>query len=87
MEILGISDDEVKPLNNTTLAPQLLYPYYYHGMQLYFRRGCLVNENNSISNEKVLNIYIVYHLDKHFSQFSPKNKKLSVWISEHNQKG
>ena len=43
-------------------------------MQLYFRRGCLVNENNSISNEKVLNIYIVYHLDNTSHSFHPRIK-------------
>ena len=30
---MGISDDELKSLNNTTLVPQLLHPYYHSGVQ------------------------------------------------------
>ena len=56
---MGISDDEPKPLNNTTLVPQLLYPYYHSDMQACFKGSCFLTENNSISNKKALNIYIV----------------------------
>ena len=71
---MGITDDELKPLNNTTLAPKLSYPYYYSSMQAHFKGSCPINENSSISNEKVFNIYIVYHLDNTSHSFHPKLK-------------
>ena len=67
---MGIASDLIKPLN-TTLVPQFLYPYS-HGMQAYFKGGCLVNENKSVSDKKVLNVYIVYHVDNTFHYFYPK---------------
>ena len=71
-ESMGIASDLIKSLK-TTLAPQLLYPYSY-AMQAYFKGGCLVNDNKSISDKKVLNIYIVYHLDNTSHNFHPKLK-------------
>ena len=43
-------------------------------MQTYFKGSSLVNENNPSSNEKVLNIYIIYHLDNTSHSFHPKLK-------------
>ena len=74
-ESMGIASDLIKPLK-TTVAPQLLYPYSY-GMQAYFKGGCQVNENKFVSDKKVLNIYIVYHLDNTCHDFHPP-----VWINK-----
>ena len=41
-------------------------------MQVYFKGECLANENKSISDKKVLNIYIVYRLDNTSHNFYPK---------------
>ena len=60
-ESMELASDLIKSLK-TTLAPQLLYPYS-HGMQAYFKGGCIINENKSVSDKKVLNVYIVYYLD------------------------
>ena len=50
-----------------------MYPYS-HGMQAYFKGGCLVNETESVSDKKVQNVYIVYHLDNTSHDFHPKLK-------------
>ena len=55
---MGVSDDVLRPLNNTTLVPKLLSPYY--NMQISFNGSCLVKENKSAFNKKLLNIHIVY---------------------------
>ena len=69
---MGIASDLIKHLK-TTLAPQLLHPYSC-GIQAYFKGGCLANENKSVSDKKVLNIYHVYHLDNTSHNFHPKLK-------------
>ena len=38
---MGMPDDALKPLNNTILVPQLLYPYYHSGTQAYFKEAAL----------------------------------------------
>ena len=43
-------------------------------MQVSFNGSCLVKGNKSVSNEKVLNIYIVYHLDNTSNSFHPRLK-------------
>ena len=65
MEIYGVSDDV--PLNNSSLVPKLVHPYF--NMQVSFNGSCFIKENKSISNEKVLSIYIVYHLDNTSNSF------------------
>ena len=69
-QFMGVASDLIKPLK-TTLAPQLLYHYSY-SMQAYIKGGCLANENKSVSDKKVLNIYIVYGLDNTSHNFHPK---------------
>ena len=75
-ESMGIASDFIKPLK-TTLAPQLSYPYFY-SMQDYFKGGYLVNENKSISDKKVLNVYIVYHLDHTSHSFLTRLKNYLI---------
>ena len=43
-------------------------------MQFSINGSCLVKENKSVSNEKVLNIYIVYHLDNTSNNIHPTLK-------------
>ena len=69
-ESMGIASDLIKPLK-TNLAQQLSYPYS-HSMQAYFKGGCLVNENKTVSDNKELNVYIAYHLDNTSHDF-PQN--------------
>ena len=69
----GIGDGKLKPLFNSNI-PQLKNQYSH--MEINFKRSCIVNENNSISKKKVLNKYIVYHLDNSSSFFHQKFKKL-----------
>ena len=64
-ESMGIASDLIKPLK-TTLAPQLLYPYS-HSMQAYFKGGCLVNENKSVSDKKSVKRVYCLSLRQHFS--------------------
>ena len=73
---MGESDDVLKPLNNSTLVPKLVHPY--SNMQVSLNGSCLVKENKFVSNEKVLNIYIVYHLNNTSNTFHPRLKKLSI---------
>ena len=65
---MGVSDDVLKPLNNSTLVPKLVQPY--SNMQVSFNASCLVKENKSVSNEKLLNVYTVYHLGKLLTLFT-----------------
>ena len=67
---MGVSDDALKPLNNITLVPKLVHPY--SNMQVGFNGSCLVKENKSVSNKKVLNI--VYHLDNTSNSFHQRLK-------------
>ena len=69
---MGVSDDVLKPLNNSTLVPKLVHRY--SNMQVSFNGSCHVKENKSTSKEKVLNIYIVYHLDNTSNTFHPSLK-------------
>ena len=59
---MGMSSDLIKPLK-TSLASQLLYLYSFNDSQAHFKGGCLVNEKNSTSDKKVLNVFIVFYLD------------------------
>ena len=79
-ESMGIASDLIKSLK-TTLAPQLLYPYSY-AMQAYFKGGCLVNDNKSISDKKSVKHLYCLSLRQYFSQLSSKIKKLLVWINK-----
>ena len=45
-------------------------------MEAHFKGGCLVNENMSVSDKKVLNVYVVYHLGNTSHDFHPKFKNL-----------
>ena len=69
---MGVSDDVLKPLNNSTLVPKLAQPY--SNMQVSFNGSCLVKENKSVSNEKLLNVYTVYHLGNTSNTFHPRLK-------------
>ena len=69
---MGVSDDVLKPLNNSTLVPKLEHPY--SNMQVSFNGSCIVKKNESASNEKVLNIYIVYRLNNTSNTFHPRLK-------------
>ena len=69
---MGVSDDVLKPLNNSTLVPKLVQPY--SNMQVSFNGSCLVKENKSVSNEKLLNVYTVYHLGNTSKTFHSRLK-------------
>ena len=58
---MGVSDDVLKPLNNSTLVPKLVNPY--SNMQVSFNGSCLVKENKSVS-----------HLDNTSISFHPRLK-------------
>ena len=68
----GISDDLIKALYNNRVT-KLLYPYL-SAMHVSFNGSCLVKESKSVSKDKVLNTYIVYHLGNTSHSFHPRLK-------------
>ena len=67
-----MSDEILKPLNNSTLFPTLEYPY--SNMMVKFNGSCLVKEDKFSFDKKVLNTYIVYELERNSNTFHPKLK-------------
>ena len=67
---MGISDEILKPLNNSILFPKLEYPYPH--MKVKFSASCLLKEDKFTFNKKVLSIYIVYDSDSNSNSFHPR---------------
>ena len=55
-------------------------------MVVKFNGKCLVKEDKFTFDKKLLNIYIVYELDRNSNTFYQKLKKLFVWISKSDKK-
>ena len=55
-------------------------------MVVKFNGSCLVKEDKFTFDKKLLNIYIVYELDRNSNTFYQKLKKLFVWISKSDKK-
>ena len=66
-----MSSDVIKSpaINNNILAPKL--EYINKKMFVKFNGSCLIKQNKSIFNRKIVNIYIVYDLDSNSNDFDP----------------
>ena len=67
----GLSDAVIKSptINNNILAPEL--EYINKKMFVKFNGSCLIKQNKSTFNRKIVNIYIVYDLDLNSNDFDP----------------
>ena len=68
---MGMSDEILKPLF-ANLFTKLEYPY--PKMVVKFNGVCLVKGNKFTFDKKVLDIYIVYELDRNSNTYHPKQK-------------
>ena len=66
-----LSDDAIKSptIIDNILAPKL--EYINKKMFVKFNGSCLINQNKSTFNRKIVNIYIVYDLDSNSNDFDP----------------
>ena len=67
----GLSDDVIKSpaINNDIVAPIL--EYINKKMFLKFNGSCLIKQDKSLFNKKIVNIYIDYDLDSDSNDFDP----------------
>ena len=67
----GLSDETIKPpvANNYKLNPKV--SYYGARARLEFRGSCLKQDKSTFSHGKIVNIYIVYELDKLYNKTHP----------------
>ena len=81
------SDEMLKSLtiNNNSLAPKLEYIDKY--MFVKFDGSCLVKQDKSMFNKKVLNIYLVYDLDLNLNNFYPNLENCLFGLAEITKNG
>ena len=67
----GLPDEVIKSptTNNNALAPKL--EYINKKIFVKFNGSCLIKQNKSRFNRKIVNIYIVYDLDSNYNDFDP----------------
>ena len=67
----GLSDDVIKvsAVNNNSLAPKL--EYINKRMFVKFNGSCLIKQNKSTFNRKIVNIYVINDLDSNSNDFDP----------------
>ena len=67
----GLSDETIKPsvANKHKLNPKI--SYYGTMARLEFRRSCLKQDKSTFNHRKIVNIYIVYELDKSYNKTHP----------------
>ena len=77
----GLSDETVKPpaTSDNSLNPKV--SYYGAKARLEFRGSCLKQDKSTFNHGKIVNIYIVYELDKTYAKTPPYASKLFVWSS------
>ena len=70
-ESKGLSDEVINcpTINNNSLAPKL--EYINKRMFVKFNESCLIKQNKSTFNRKIVNIYIIYDLDSNLNNFDP----------------
>ena len=56
-------------INNNSLASK--HGYIDKNMFVKFNGSCLIKQNKSTFNRKIVNIYIVYDLDSNSNDFDP----------------
>ena len=67
----GLSDESIKPLatSENSLNPKV--SYYGTKARLEFRGSCLKQDKSTFNHGKIVNIYIVYELDKTYVKTHP----------------
>ena len=67
----GLSDETIKPpaTSGNSLTPAL--SYFGTKTRVNFRGSCLKQDKITFNHGKIVNIYIVYELDKKYSMASP----------------
>ena len=67
----GLSDETIKPpaTSGNSLTPAL--SYFGTKTRVNFRGSCLKQDKITFNHGKIVNIYIVYELDKKYSMSSP----------------
>ena len=67
----GLSDESIRPLatSENSLNPKV--SYYGTKARLEFRGSCLKQDKSTFNHGKVINIYIVYELDKTYVKSHP----------------
>ena len=68
----GLSDETIKPpaTSDNSLNPKV--NYYSAKARLEFRGSCLKQDKSAFNHGKIVNIYIVYELDKTYVKTHPK---------------
>ena len=67
----GLSDETIKPpaSSDNSLNPKV--SYYGAKAKLEFRGSCLKQDKTTFNHGKIMNIYIVYELDKTYTKTNP----------------
>ena len=67
----GLSDETIKPpaTSDNSLNPKV--SYYGAKARLEFRGSCLKQDKSTFNHGKIVNIYIVYELDKTYVKTNP----------------
>ena len=79
----GLSDEINKPLSTSNNILNLLEDYVCAKIRVAFKESCLKQDKISFDYEKIVNIYIVYEINKNFSinSYLSYTRKLFVWCS------
>ena len=75
----GLSDETIKPpsTSDNSLNPKV--SYYGTKTRLEFRESCLKQDKSTFNHGKIVNIYIVYELDKTYIKTKPTLVNCSFW--------
>ena len=68
----GLSDEIIKPPSTSDNSLNPAVNYYGAKARLQFRGSCLKEDKSTINHGKIVNIYIVYELDKKYGKTHPK---------------
>ena len=67
----GLSDKTIKPHSTSDNSLNLTVSYYGTKARLKFRGSCLKQDKSTFNHGKIVNIYIVYELDKTYVKTNP----------------
>ena len=67
----GLSDETIKPPTSSDNSLNPKVSYYGAKAKLEFRGSCLKQDKTTFNHGKIMNIYIVYELDKTYTKTNP----------------
>ena len=76
-----MSDESIKPSTTSNNILNLLLDYVGTKIRIAFKGSCLNQDKISFNHWKIVNVYIVYEINKNFDISISNTRKLFVWCS------